>query len=174
MIAIGDQLPAFRLKGVDGEYHTNFDYADRYAVLVLFTNNTCEVSKAYRQRVLTLEKRYEEDNLGVIRVNPSGAENNEESFEEMQRLAKEIGMEHLYVHDPEQELAKMCGATVLPEAFLFNSKRELVYRGAIDDCWENEHMVTMVYLEEAIEAALDGIEVDYPEIEAYGCKIVYK
>jgi hypothetical protein len=32
-------------------------------------------------------------------------------------------------------------------------------------------MVTRVYLEDAIECTLDGIEVDYPEMPAHGCSI---
>ena len=83
-------------------------------------------------------------------------------------------MNFRYLHDPSQEIAKKFGAKVNPEVFLFNSKRELVYKGAIDDCWENEPMVTQVWLEDAIDYALDGIEVDYPEIEATGCPIVWK
>jgi len=62
-------------------------------------------------------------------------------------------------------------ATRTPEAFLFNSKRELVYRGAIDDSWENAKAVTRVYLEDAIEMSLDGLEVDFPEIQPVGCSI---
>jgi hypothetical protein len=42
----------------------------------------------------------------------------------------------------------------------------LVYKGAIDDCWENEAMVTTVHLEDAIEETLDGMEIDFPEIKA--------
>ena len=71
-------------------------------------------------------------------------------------------------------MAKRFGATVNPEVFLFNSKRELVYKGAIDDCWENEAMVTNVYLEDAIESALDGVEVDYPEVAPVGTPIIWK
>ncbi|MOA54296.1 hypothetical protein D3C78_1778860 [compost metagenome] len=49
----------------------------------------------------------------------------------------------------------------------------MVYKGAIDDSWENENMVTRVYLEDAIEAALDGIDVDYPEVAPVGCDMVW-
>lgn len=35
-------------------------------------------------------------------------------------------------------------------------------------------MVTQVWLEDAIDYALDGVEVDYPEIDAVGCPIVWK
>ena len=80
----------------------------------------------------------------------------------------------LFLKDETQEVAKKFGATVTPEVFLFNRKRELVYKGAIDDAWENENMVTAAYLEDAIEEALDGIEPDFPEVEALGTPIVWK
>jgi hypothetical protein len=63
---------------------------------------------------------------------------------------------------------------VNPEVFLFNRKRELSYKGAIDDCWENEAMITNVYLEDAIEETLDGMDIDYPEITPIGTPIIWK
>jgi len=68
----------------------------------------------------------------------------------------------------------MLGATRTPEVFLFNSRRELVYHGAVDDSCENENAVMQVYLEDAIEYCLDGLEVDYPEIPPVGCSIKWK
>ncbi len=75
---------------------------------------------------------------------------------------------------PTRMLPASSGQRVPPEVFLFNSKRELVYKGAIDDSWENPNMVTTVYLEDALECALDGIDVDYPETPAVGCGIKWK
>ncbi len=174
MIQIGDILPEFKLKGVDNNWHTNFDFSDRYVLLIYFTNNTCPMAQAYRNRMMKLEQRYEEDNIGIVRVNPSGKGVAGESFEDMKNIAEAIGMEHLYLIDDDQQLARLCGAQYIPEVFVFNSKRELVYKGAIDDVWESEQIVTMAYLEDAIEASLDGVDADYPEIEAQGCKIIYQ
>ncbi|MCO4292270.1 redoxin domain-containing protein [Solitalea sp. MAHUQ-68] len=171
---IGDKLPAFNLKGVDGEMSNQYAYADRYALLVVFTNNSCPVAVAYRNRIKNLLKRYEEDNLGIIRINSTTKNSEAESLEEMKKMYDDLKLPHLYLMDDDQTVAKAFGATKVPEAFLFNSKRELVYKGAIDDSWENENMVTRVYLEDAIEAALDGIDVDYPEIDPIGCDIVLK
>lgn len=165
---IGENLPAFSLLGVDGKMHNQFDYADRYALLILFTSNSCPMADAYRSRIVSLIKRYEEDHLGIISINPVDPETNVRDM-----FIEHLHLPHLYLADTDQQVAKRFGATVTPEAFLFNSKRELIYHGAIDDCWENIDMVTRVYLEDAIEAALDGIEVDYPETEPIGCKINY-
>jgi peroxiredoxin len=89
----------------------------------------------------------------------------------MIQLKKQLNLPFEYLFDEKQVVAKQLGATKTPEVFLFNSRRELVYKGAIDDSWDNEQTVTHVYLEDAIEYALDGIEVDYPEIPAVGCGI---
>jgi hypothetical protein len=95
----------------------------------------------------------------------------------MQVAAKHYGLEDLhflFLHDETQEVARTFGAQVNPEVFLFNRKRELVFKGAIDDSWQNEAMATSVYLEEAIEEALDGMEIDFPEIPAVGTPIIWK
>jgi hypothetical protein len=116
--------------------------------------------------------------MGIVGVNSNDSEQSpEDSFEQMQFVAERLGlddMHFLFLHDATQEVAKKFGAKVNPEVFLFNRKRELVYKGAIDDCWENEAMVTAVYLEDAIEEALDGMEIDYPEIPATGTAIIWK
>jgi ABC-type uncharacterized transport system substrate-binding protein len=41
MLQIGDKLPEFKLKGFDDKMYTNFDYADKYALAVIFT---CKLS----------------------------------------------------------------------------------------------------------------------------------
>lgn len=172
---IGDRLFNFELKGTDGKLYSNYTYADRYSLLIIVTCNHCPYSRAYWKRIKKLYDRYEEDNLGVITINSNDAEQYpEDSFENMVKLARQLGNTFMYLHDETQEVAKKLGAKRTPEAFLFNSRRELVYRGAIDDCWDNEHMVTRVYLEDAIEYTLDGLEVDFPEVPAVGCTIKWK
>jgi peroxiredoxin len=172
---LGSKLVKFELKGTNGGLYSNYSYADRYALLIIVTCNHCPYSRAYWNRIQKLYDRYEEDNLGILTVNSNDAEQYpEDSFENMVSMAKQLGNTFIYLHDETQQLAKDLGATKTPEAFLFNSKRELVYRGAIDDCWDNEHMVTRVYLEDAIEDALDGLEIDFPEIPAVGCSIKWK
>jgi len=175
---IGDKLPEFNLKGFDDQFHSNYEYAEKYALAIIFTCNSSVQSKAYSERFVKLFERYEEDNFGIIGINSNDDKQVPEETMEMMKLAafhfKLHTLHFMYLKDEDQSVAKKFGAKVNPEVFLFNSKRELVYRGAIDDSWENEHMVTSAYLEDAIESALDGIEVDYPEIEPVGTPIVWK
>jgi glutathione peroxidase-family protein len=173
---IGDKLSNFKLQATNGEWYSNFAFADKYALCIIFTCNSCEVSKAYWNRILRLFDQYEEDNMAVVAINSNDASQQaEDSFEEMKKLISKLQHENfVYLHDADQSVAKQMGATKNPEVFLFNSRRELVYKGVIDDNWENETQVMMAYLEDAIEYCLDGIDIDYPELPAVGCDIIWK
>ena len=178
MLQIGDRLPEFKLKGSDGNDYTNFDHADKYALAVIFTCNSSPISKAYANRLVRLFEKYEEDSIGIIGINSNDvAQSPEDDFAQMlvaETSLKSSGTHFLYLSDDTQEVAKLFGAQVNPEVFLFNRTRELVYKGAIDDCWENEAMVTTVHLEDAIEETLDGMEIDFPETKAIGTPIIWK
>jgi thioredoxin-related protein len=173
---IGDKLSNFKLQATNGELYSNFAFADKYALCVIFASNTCEYSKAYWNRIIKLADQYEEDNMALVVVNSNDElQDNNESLDAMKAVLKKLKAERMvYLKDADQSLAKKFAATKTPEVFLFNSKRELVYKGIIDDQWENETQVMMAYLEDAIEYCLDGIDIDYPELPPQGCGILWK
>ncbi len=175
---IGDKFKEFTLKGADGKMHNIYEYADKYALCIVFTSNSCPYSKSYGKRLIKLLNAYEDDNFGIIGISSNdAAQSPEDSYENMVAISKKLGLESInfmYLYDEDQAVAKAYGATTNPEVFLFNSKRELVYRGAIDDNWQNANLVTRVYLEDAIEYCLDGLEVDFPFVPAEGCPIIWK
>ena len=172
---IGDNLKHFELKSTSSQSISTYHLSDKSALLIVVTCNHCPTALAYWPRIVSLAKQYEEDNLGVLAINGNDASQKPmDSFAEMQRLVAQDGVPFPYLHDESQEVMKQLGAERTPEVFLFNARRELVYKGAIDDSWENEAAVMRVYLEDAIEFALDGLEIDYPEIPAVGCSIKWK
>jgi len=178
MLEIGEKLPEFNLIGYDDKYYHNYDFADKYALAVVFTCNSSPIARAYSSRLIKLFSNFEDDNLAIIGINSNDPEQEpKDSLTEMKKSAIKLGLDtlhFLYLKDEDQEVAKLFGATVNPEVFLFNRKRELVYKGAIDDSWESAAQVTSTYLEDAIEDALDGMDVDFPEISAVGTPIVWK
>lgn len=169
---VGDKLANFSLKSTLGTEVNNFDFADRYSLLIIVTCNHCKYANAYWNRLKRLTHDYEEDNLGVVAICGNDAKAYpQDSFENMVAMTNQLQLPFPYLHDPSQKMLQFLKAKRTPEAFLFNRNRELVYRGAIDDNWENENAVMHVYLRDAIEYCLDGIDVDYPEIEPVGCSI---
>lgn len=153
----------------------SFDFADKYAMVLVVTCNHCPYALAYWPRLVRLFKKFEEDNLAMVAINGNDVvQKPADSFSEMQRLAQQYRLPFPYLYDENQAVLKSLGAQKTPEVFVFNSRRELVYKGAIDDNWENESGVMSVHLEDAIEYTLDGLEIDYPEIPAVGCSVKWK
>ena len=172
---IGDILQPFELKSTNNQLISSYDYSDKYAFLILVTCNHCPYAQAYWPRVVKLARNYEEDNLGVVAINGNDETTvPQDNFENMKSLATQFDLPFEYLYDETQTVLKQLGARKTPEVFLFNQRRELVYRGAIDDSWDNEATVMSVYLEDAIEYTLDGIDIDYPEVEPVGCSIKWK
>ena len=172
---IGDILQPFELKSTNNQLISSYDYSDKYAFLILVTCNHCPYAQAYWPRVVKLARNYEEDNLGVVAINGNDETTvPQDNFDNMKSLATQFDLPFEYLYDETQTVLKQLGARKTPEVFLFNQRRELVYRGAIDDSWDNEATVMSVYLEDAIEYTLDGIDIDYPEVEPVGCSIKWK
>ena len=172
---IGDFLEHFQLPATTGTQVHTYDFADKYALLIIVSCNHCPYAQAYWPRLIDLANRFEEDNLGVLAISANNAESHpQDGFAEMKNLHQQLAMPFPYLYDENQEVVKHLGAQRTPEVFLFNNKRELVYKGAIDDNWENSAAVMQVYLEDAIEYTLDGLEIDYPEVDAVGCAIKWK
>ena len=79
-----------------------------------------------------------------------------------------------YLFDETQEVAKAYGAVCTPDIFLYNSDRNLEYRGRIDDNWQNPEKVEREELKMAIEAVLNGKTIDFEQKPSMGCNIKWK
>lgn len=173
---IGDKLINFNLVNTNNEIISNYTFADRNALCIVFMSHSCKESNAYWGRLIKLAHRYEEDSIALVAINANDeAQDSKDSLEYMKEfMSEKTNTNLIYLKDEDQSVAKSFGAEKTPDVFLFNSKRELVYHGIIDDNWENESQVMMAYLEDAIEYCLDGIDIDYPEMLGDGTDIIWK
>ncbi len=176
IMKIGDKLPNFKLSDTNSVSYSNYSFADRYALCVIFISNNCPISNAYWNRIFNFAHQYEEDNMALVAINSNdGSKSQADTIENMKAFMENKNAPNLfYLKDEDQTLAKEFGAEKTPEIFLFNSKRELVYHGIFDDNWQNETQVMMAYLEDAVEYCLDGIDIDYPELPIEGSPIIWK
>lgn len=123
---IGDILKPFQLKSTDNQVVNTFDFSDKYAFLILVTCNHCPYAQAYWQRMIKLALKYEEDNLGFIAISANDINKQpQDSFENMQQLAKQLRLPFPYLYDENQDVVKQLGAQRTPEVFLFNSKKRI-------------------------------------------------
>ena len=129
----GAKAHDFKLPGTDGKNWTLAECMGKKGMLLMFICNHCPYVKAIHQRLLrdTAELR----SLGISSVAISSndvIEYPEDSFENMQQLAKELAFEFPYLLDENQKIAKQYGAVCTPDFFGYNSNFELQYRGRLD------------------------------------------
>lgn len=173
-LAIGAKAPLTDLKveDVSGTMLNLKDIAKEKGLLVNFSCNTCPWVARWEDRYNPIAKLAEENNIGVIMLNPnSGYRNKGESMKDMQERAKKSKYQFYYALDENSKLAKAFGATHTPHIFLFNSDMKLVYRGAIDDNASSAENVKHPYLKNAIKALGAGDNIDPKTTKSLGCTI---
>ena len=123
----------FSLKGVDGKIHTLDSCRGEKGLLIMFICNHCPYVKAIVDRIIRDTSELKAMGLNTVAImsnNPDEYE--EDSFENMQKIAKEMNFPFPYLIDETQEVAKSYGAVCTPDFFGYNSKLKLQYRGRLD------------------------------------------
>lgn len=168
---IGDVVPAWKdLPGTDGRLHSWSDVADRDAVVVAFTCNSCPYAVDYERRIDDFARKHagKGARVAVVAINSNLIP--EDAPEAMKRRAAERGFSFPYLFDGSQEVAKSFGAVRTPEFFVLDRERRIVYMGAFDDATKPAD-VKERHVEDAIAAVLAGREVAVKETAPVGCLI---
>jgi len=124
----------FSLPGVDGKTWTLQQCRGENGLLIMFICNHCPYVKAVRQRIVRDTKElleYGVNSVAIMSNDPGQYE--EDSFENMQLVAKQYGFSFPYLQDETQQVAKAYGAVCTPDFFGYNASLELQYRGRLDE-----------------------------------------
>jgi peroxiredoxin len=123
----------FSLHGVDGQIWTLEKCRGEKGLLVMFICNHCPYVKAVRERVVRDTRElldYGIKSVAIMSNDPSLYE--EDSFENMKRVAEAYDFPFPYIMDESQEVAKAYGAVCTPDFFGYNADLALQYRGRLD------------------------------------------
>lgn len=170
-------LPEFTLIGTDQKMRGTNDYADKDAVVIIFTCNHCPYARAYVERISQIVSDYENKNVGFYAISSNDVSKYpEDAFEKMIPMGKLLNLDGKYLYDESQQVAKAFAAERTPEVFVFDQQKRLVYHGAIDDNadYKNPRQVSKTYLKDVLDAILSGKEVPEMETPAVGCTIKWK
>jgi hypothetical protein len=178
-LALGSKVPAAvaktKMKSVDGKMVSIADVTGKAGTLVIFTCNHCPFAKDWEQRIVELANTYAGKGVGVMLVNANDPTTHaEDGFDEMQAHAKSRGMKIPYVVDDTSGVARAFGASVTPEAFLFDKGGKLAYHGTIDDNRKEPDKVKARYLKDALDAVVTGKAPAVPETKGLGCSIKFR
>lgn len=177
---IGAKVSDFNLRNVDENIISLSSLEGNKGAIIIFTCNHCPFSQVYEQRIIDLDNKYRELGYPVIAINPNDPTiQPEDSFEEMQRIAKDKSYPFPYTIDETQEVAKAYGATRTPHVFVVEKvgkkgKYHLRYIGAIDDNAESGEKAQEHYVQMAVDALLAGKAVEKQEVKAVGCTIKWR
>lgn len=172
---INDIATDFKLENIDGKMVSMSDYADAKGFIITFTCNTCPYAVAYEDRVESLNKMYADKGYPVIAIMPNNIEVKPgDNLNAMAARAKAKGFTFPYLMDKGQIIYPQYGATKTPHVYILektNKGLQVKYIGAIDDNYQDASAVTKKYVEDAVNALLNGKEVPEAITKAIGCSI---
>ena len=165
----------FDLPGVDGRRHTLASARGANGLLVMFLCNHCPYVKAVIGRIVRDCAELSRHGVGAIAIMSNDpTEYPEDSFENMQRVAREKGFPFPYVLDESQAVAKAYGAVCTPDFFGFNAKLELQYRGRLDASRKEAVPDARRELFEAMAAVAKTGQGPKDQIPSIGCSIKWR
>lgn len=176
-LEIGSTAPKsdVKMRDVSGASHSLAEMKGKKGLLVVFSCNTCPYVIKWEDRYRSIASKCADMGVGMVAVNSNTAQHDGvDSFEAMQKHAKEKRYSFKYVMDATGEVAAAFGANRTPHIYLFDGDMKLVYRGAIDDNYENAELVEKTYLADAIDALVAGQEIAVKTTKSIGCTIKVK
>ncbi|MES2652139.1 MAG: thioredoxin family protein [Bacteroidota bacterium] len=175
---VGDIAEDFNLKNVDGKQISLANYKDAKGYIVVFTCNTCPVSKAYQDRVEALNATYAAKGYPVVAINTNDPiASPGDSYEKMQAVAKSKNISYAYLEDPNHVYTKKYGAAKTPHVFVLQKTakgNEVAYIGAIDNDTEGVNSQKDTYVQNALNLLLQGKKPVVSSTKAIGCSIKWK
>ena len=129
-------LPAinFKLKGVDEQFYDLKSLKGPNGLLIMFICNHCPYVKSIISRIIRDTKELKHlgiNSVGIMSNDPNEYE--EDSFENMKKMALDHDFPFPYLIDDTQVVARAYGAVCTPDFFGYNSKLGLQYRGRLDE-----------------------------------------
>ena len=176
MLALGTPAPDFDLPDYDGRRHPLAEFSAAPALLVVFICNHCPFVRHLRREFAALAREFQPRGLAVVAINSNDvAARPEDGPDGMRAEAAELGYVFPYLLDESQDVAKAYQASCTPDFFLFDARRQLVYRGQFDDSRPgNDRPVTGADLRAAVEATLAGGTPAPDQRPSLGCNIKWR
>jgi peroxiredoxin len=165
----------FDLPATDGRRYNLAATTGPHGLLVMFICNHCPYVKAIRERLV--RDCAELKTLGVhavaISANDPG-DYPEDTFDNMQRVARDFNFPFPYLFDETQEVARGYDAVCTPDFFGFNRDLELQYRGRLDASKTTPVANARRDLFEAMKTVAQTGRGPADQIASQGCSIKWK
>lgn len=141
------------------------------ATVLIFVSTDCPVSNRYAPEIARLYEAFHGKGVRFQLVYP----NPHDDAAAIEAHIAAYSFPHVPTRDPDHRLVARAGATVTPEAAVFDGRDRLVYRGRIDNRFvelgRERPAATEHDLRNALTAVLSGKPVALSRTQAVGCFI---
>lgn len=168
---LGRQLTGLSLKDHRGRDWTLDEFADKKALVIVFTGTECPLVQLYAARLQQLSTELADQGVAVVALDANQQDNLTEIGAQVRRLALTFPV----LKDLQNKVADELGATRTPEAFVLDQNRLVRYYGRIDNQYSigsrQRPAPTRDDLKEAVLEVLADKPVTIPTAGAVGCLI---
>lgn len=167
---VGRMIPDLGYTDVQGKSHQLSDLQSSEAIVIAFTSTSCPICQKYTPSLARLEKQFADKKVAFLFVNPTPSD----EPKEIKKVIAQHGFRGSYVHDTDGKLTATLDARSTGEVFVLDSKRTLIYRGAVDDQYGQGYSLESpreTYLKDALESFLAHEPIRIRATEAPGCAL---
>jgi len=176
MMELGNKAPDFTLPDtVSGELISLSQIKSEIATVVLFICNHCLFVQHINSKLVELANKYQSLGMQFVAI----SSNDIKQFPQddpvfMAQMAKYNKYPFPYLYDESQDVALDYGAESNPDLFVFDKRLECVYTGRFDMTRPGVQSATGSDLSAALDAVLNGEEVDPNQYPSMGTSIAWK
>lgn len=177
MIDLGSKAPFFNLPDtVSGRLLSLNEHKSDIATVIMFICNHCPFVIHINEKLVEVSNEYTQKGISFIGISSNDVVNYpQDSPEKMKIHAQKTGYTFPYLYDETQDVAKSYDAACTPDIFVYDKDMKLVYRGQFDSSRPGNGLpITGEDLTNALDAILNGEEVNKNQIPSIGCNIKWK
>ena len=163
---IGKLVPNFTLTALDGSEHSLANYRGKLTIINFWSAECPHAARVDLDLAPLLE-----DWGGKVQLLQI-ASNSNEPLEMLREIAEERNTPGIILHDPNSTIADLYEATNTPHIFIVDADGLLQYHGAYDDVAFRQRSATRNYVEDVVEALLNGSKPEVTSVPPFGCTIV--
>ncbi|MEO0651212.1 MAG: redoxin domain-containing protein [Planctomycetota bacterium] len=167
-VTMGRQVVDLDLIAPDGTPQALLDGREEPLVVIAFTQVGCPVARRYGPRLIDLHERFADRGVAFVGVDGSP----QDDLDEIEAQRAELGIPFTYLRDEDQALVRQLDIRTTTEVVVLDDARRIRYRGAIADQFEVDEVrkgADHEYLEDALEALLEGRAPEIQLTQAPGC-----
>jgi peroxiredoxin len=185
MLALGQKAASFSLPSTNGNTVSLDNYQGYKGLVIAFICNHCPYVIHIAPQLTKVAREYQDKGIAFVAINSNDTEQYPE--DDMPHMIEEKHSRNYpfaYLLDAKQDVAKAYSAACTPDIYLFDAEQTLVYRGQFDGSRptrissgnydSSKHRATGSDLIQAMEALLDGRNIDANQIPSMGCNIKWK